>query len=95
MKPKEKFTRIWKYLIVANLVFSLVGIWMSYSQSLFLSQVLTSQYLAVAPQSVANTSPVVINPLTTQALLITALSGVSLIVSVLVIVSLVIIFKKD
>ena len=95
MKAKEKFTRIWKYIIVANLVFSLVGIWMSYSQSLFLSEVLTSQYLAVAPQAVANTSPVVINPLTTQALLITALSGVSLIVSVLVIVSLVIIFKKD
>jgi hypothetical protein len=82
------------YVVIANLILSVIAIWLFFSQSIFLSELITSKYWVVAPQSTSNTSPVVINPLTTQAFLVTAYSGIGLIVSVAIIAALLIVFRK-
>ncbi len=82
------FTGAWKLLIVFNLLLSAAGLWLAYSQNVFLSQI-TASSLALTPlpgiPGQSQTATVLGSPLSTQAFMITSLTGISLAVSVIIV----------
>jgi len=90
---KDKFSSLWKSLIVIDLLISIFIFWMLYSQNMYLFEIIKGERPVVVASNTPQTA-IVIYPLTGSFIQINSFMLFSFLLFILIIVALLFWYKK-